>query len=114
MDSTLGKKDRKSAKICGWIATIIYPPLFLFFLIVIGVEIIRLADSGVDRLLGLSVISLYLCAVLSTPFALYRIWSLYSKERYQKSRHMCLLPISMIIIAIAYSALTEGVKLLFT
>ena len=61
---------------------------------------------------GLSIIFVHLSVALSVPFALYRIWSRYSREYYQKSRRSCLIPIGAIGVAIAYNALVDVIQTL--
>ncbi len=105
------EKDRKSAKICGSIATIIYIPLFPILVMLAGASALVFDNPGLSIPLGLSIILLYLITALSVPFTLYRIWSCYSRDEYRKSRFSCLIPIAALLITSAYHTSVQLIEL---
>ncbi len=108
------EKDRKSAKICGWIATMIYIPLFPILLMITAAIILIFDNLSRDFPLGLSIIFLYLAAAISVPVTFYRIWSCYLRGEYQKSRCSCLIPIVAILIASIYHTSVQVIEFLFS
>lgn len=99
--------DRRKSKRYALGTTIIYLFLFPFSLLLAGASVMVFDSPGTYMVVGLAIISLYLCIALSMPLSLYFIWSRYLRRNYKNALQFCFIPLYVAVITFILETLVN-------